>query len=76
MCNIGLLKCRSLTIFHRVLHRLARLQSASPPTVFRVVVNEHVVRHSQDMTLHAHCSRHNHLRNRRKVQTIELGATQ
>lgn len=51
----------SLTIFHRVLHRLPRFQPASPAPMLGVVVDKHVVWHCEDRAVHAHCARQDHL---------------
>lgn len=57
--------CPFLTVFHCALHRLSRLQSASSAAVFRVVVNKHVVRHGQDMSIYAHGAGQDHLKDSR-----------
>ncbi len=61
-CDSAVLVCQCLTIFHSILDRLARLQSASSPTVFGVVVDEHVVRHCQDVAVYTHSAGQDHLR--------------
>lgn len=68
-CGVTPRCCRlvlPLTVFHGVLHGLPRLQPASPAAVFGVVVDEHVVGHGQDVAVHAHGARQDHLEGRRR----------
>lgn len=51
------------TVFQVGLSPFRRVQFSGPASVFGVVVHKHVVGHGQDVTLHAHRSRHNHLGN-------------
>lgn len=50
------------TVFQVGRCSLRGVQSPSSAPVFGVVVHKHVVGDGQDVTLHAHRSRHNHLR--------------
>lgn len=50
-----------LTMFQVWGGALGGVQSASPAPMFRIVVYKHVIRHSQDMTIHADCRRNHHL---------------
>lgn len=50
-----------LTMFQVWGRALWGVQSASPAPMFRVVVHKHVIRHSQNMTIHADCRRDYHL---------------
>ncbi len=61
-CDTAVPWCQGLTIFHRILDRLAGLQSASSPAVFGVVVDEHVVRHGEDVAVYAHSAGQDHLK--------------
>ena len=50
------------TVFHGVLHRLARLQAPGAAAMFGVVVDEHVVGHGQDVAVYRHRAGQDHLR--------------
>lgn len=52
-----------------------RVQSSSSAAMFGVVVHKHVVGDSQDVTLHAHRGRNNHLRNHGTIMSFTLMET-
>lgn len=49
------------------------VEAPCPPPVLGVVVDKHVVRHSQDVAVHVHRRRHDHLWDSRLRATAEDG---
>lgn len=50
-----------LTVFHGVLQSLAGFEASGPASVLGVVMNEHVVRDSEDGAVHTDRAREDHL---------------
>ena len=50
------------TVFHGVLHRLARLQTPGAAAMFGVVVDKHVVGHGQYVAVYRHRAGQDHLK--------------
>lgn len=64
-----------LTMFQVWRGALWWVQSASPAPMFRVVVYKHVIRHSQNMTIHADRRRDHHLQEDQTYLCLLISST-